>query len=132
MDAFFLALRVLLSLAAVLGAIWWLKRRLGGNASQAAAALTIVTRRTLGQKASVAVVDFNGRRLLLGVTDAAVNVLSEAAVPEPAADFGQALEKASEGSPGLPATTGDPLAGSVFAKATWKQFASAVSNGGPR
>jgi flagellar protein FliO/FliZ len=133
-DAFFLTLRALLALAAVFGLIWWLKRRVGAGLGQAGAVLTVVTRRPLGPKSSVAVVDFNGRRLLLGVSETAVNVLSEAQAPAP--DFSQALEKASDDSDqsddGSAAPATEPLAGSIFAKNTWRQFFVALNGGGPR
>lgn len=133
MDALFLTLRVVLALAAVFGLIWWLKRRVGSAVGQANAVLTVVTRRPLGQKSSVAVVDFNGRRLLLGVSETAVNVLSEA--PAPAADFKQALERASDdsedntGDGGSATPAAEPLAGSIFAQSTWKQFMVVLTGG---
>jgi flagellar protein FliO/FliZ len=127
-DALFLLLRVVLALAAVLGIIWYIKRRLGGS-GQTGPLLTVVTRRAVGQKASVAVVDFDGRRLLLGVTDSAVNVLIDGPMPKGDADFSKALERASDGD-NKPADGEEPLAGSIFSKNTWKQFAVAVNNGG--
>ena len=93
MDALILGLRVFVALGAVLGLMWLLQRRLGKGTGRRRAdrALTIVSRQSVGQKASVVVVDASGQRFLLGVTEHAVNVLhtgdipaeaEEAAVPE--------------------------------------------------
>lgn len=137
MEDLLLALRVLLALAVVLGAIFWLRRRVGAKVGKDNS-LTLVARRNISPKASVAVVDFDGRRLLLGVTDTAVNVLTD--VPQPlAARFDAALEKASAGIPAgaaSPAPTAaaedqNPLAGSIFARSSWTSMA-AVLNGGKK
>lgn len=136
MEDLLLAARVLLALAAVVGAIFWLNRRVGAKVGKGNTSLTLVSRRSLGQKASVAVVDFDGRRLLLGVTDAAVNVLSD--VPQPAAaQFEAAMEKASrnDGEPkadsaaAAPGAEQGPLAGSIFAKSSWTSMAAVISGG---
>jgi flagellar protein FliO/FliZ len=93
MDSLILGLRVLVALGAVLGLMWFLQRKLGKGTGRRRAdrALTVVSRQSVGQKASVVVVDAAGQRFLLGVTDHAVNVLhtgeippevEEAAVPE--------------------------------------------------
>lgn len=86
MDALILGLRVVVALGAVLGLMWLLQRRLGKGTGRRRAdrALTIVSRQSLGQKASVVVVDAAGQRFLLGVTEHAVNVLhTEDIPPEP-------------------------------------------------
>lgn len=83
MDALILGLRVVVALGAVLGLMWFLQRRLGQGAGRRRAdrALTIVGRQSLGQKASVVVVDAAGQRFLLGVTEHAVNVLHTGDIP---------------------------------------------------
>lgn len=83
MDALILGLRVVVALGAVLGLMWFLQRRLGQGAGRRRAdrALTIVSRQSLGQKASVVVVDAAGQRFLLGVTEHAVNVLHTGEIP---------------------------------------------------
>ncbi|MGO4807235.1 flagellar biosynthetic protein FliO [Arthrobacter sp. 2MCAF15] len=83
MDALILGLRVVVALGAVLGLMWLLQRRLGKGTGRRRAdrALTIVSRQSLGQKASVVLVDAAGQRFLLGVTEHAVNVLHTGDIP---------------------------------------------------
>lgn len=111
MDTAVLVLRTVLSLAAVLGLIWYAGRKLndsangqGGDGFLArlvsgaggtrrtgrrggpAVTVTVVARQVLGAKASLAVVDVGDQRLVLGVTEGGVNVLSTQTIPaeEPA------------------------------------------------
>ncbi|WP_336857786.1 flagellar biosynthetic protein FliO [Sinomonas albida] len=82
MDQLILGLRVLVSLAAVLGLMWVLARRLRrGTASPKAKALSVVSRQTVGPKASVVLVDTDGRRFLLGVTEHGISVLHSGEAP---------------------------------------------------
>ncbi|WP_084784414.1 flagellar biosynthetic protein FliO, partial [Arthrobacter sp. Hiyo1] len=85
MDSLILGLRVLVALGAVLGLIWVLQRRLlKGKAKgrrRANTTLTVVSRQSVGQKASVVVVDAGDKRFLLGVTEHAINVLHSSDVP---------------------------------------------------
>lgn len=84
MDSLILGLRVVVALGAVLGLIWVLQRRLGKGPGRrrADATLSVVSRQSVGQRASVVVVDAGGQRFLLGVTDHAVNVLHTGEIPE--------------------------------------------------
>ncbi len=77
MDTVFLALRVIVSLAVVLGVLWYLQKKLSkrGVGRAAGKAITLVGRQAIGPKASVAVVEIEGRRLVLGVTEHRVTVL---------------------------------------------------------
>jgi flagellar protein FliO/FliZ len=121
MDALILGLRVVVALGAVLGLMWFLQRRLGKGTGRRRAdrALTIVSRQSLGQKASVVVVDAAGQRFLLGVTEHTVNVLHTGDIPpEPEeipvpavsrslGDFARVLAEARPGgapadAPGIP------------------------------
>ena len=83
MDTLIVALRVVLSLGVVFGLLWYLQRRLvkGGRTKLSANLVTVVGRANVGQKASVVVVDVDGRRLVLGVTEHAVSVLHGANAP---------------------------------------------------
>ncbi len=86
MDSLILGLRVLLSLAAVFGLMWLAYRRLGrGTAAVRAGSLNVVARQAVGAKASVVLVDTDGKRFLLGVTEHGITVLhtAEASEPEP-------------------------------------------------
>ena len=132
MDTLFLALRVLLSLAAVLGIIWYAQRRLSkGTRSKANKAITVVGRQGIGAKASVAVIEMDGKRFLLGVTEHQVTILHTADAPvAPAEAFSAALE-AETGEAPAPVKTAalepakGPLAGSILSPDTWRRaFAS--------
>lgn len=91
METLFVALRVLLSLGAVLALLWLLQRRFarGGagakGKARTAASLAVVGRQNVGPKASVVVVEHDGNRFLLGVTEHGVNVLHTAAIAPDAA-----------------------------------------------
>lgn len=83
MDAVVLGLRVLLSLGVVLALLYVLHRRvskLNGNRA-GAGLLSVVARQGIGAKASVVVLDAEGTRFYLGVTDQSVAVLHSTAVP---------------------------------------------------
>lgn len=83
-SALVLGLRVLVSLACVLGLIWFAHRRLAGTPAvrrQRAATLSVVGRQSLGGKNGLALVDVAGRRLLLGVGEQGVRLLTEIEVP---------------------------------------------------
>lgn len=78
MDTVFLALRVVVALGAVFGALlfahrWITKGRPGSKPRNKQ--IEVVARQGLGAKAGIAVVDAGGRRYLLGVTEHAVTVL---------------------------------------------------------
>ncbi|NJC21241.1 flagellar protein FliO/FliZ [Arthrobacter pigmenti] len=83
MDAVILALRVLLSLAVVLGLLWYMHRRIsrsqrrGGKVSP----VNVVARHGISPKASVVIVEAEGQRFLLGVTEQSVNVLHTSDAP---------------------------------------------------
>jgi flagellar protein FliO/FliZ len=77
-DTVFLALRVVVALGAVFGALlfahrWITKGRPGSQPRNRQ--IAVVARQGLGAKAGIAVVDAGGRRYLLGVTEHAVTVL---------------------------------------------------------
>jgi flagellar biogenesis protein FliO len=77
-DTVFLALRVIVSLGAVFGALWaghrWITKGRPGLRLQAKA-ISVAARQGLGAKAGVAIVEADGRRYLLGVTEHSVTVL---------------------------------------------------------
>ena len=132
MDTVFLALRVILSLAAVFGIIWYAQRKIGkGLRAKQGNTITVVGRQGVGAKASVAVIDVDGKRFLLGVTEHSVNILHTSDTPEaPAEAFSRVLTEeggnveAGAVIPRLPQST-SPLAGSILSADTWRRaFAS--------
>jgi len=134
MDTLFLALRVLLSLAAVLGVIWYAQKKISkGTKARQGKTITVVGRQGVGAKASVAVIDVDGKRFLLGVTEHAVSILHTSDAPAaPAEAFAAALETESPGAPAAIAAAksirppgSSPLAGSLLSADTWRRaFAS--------
>ncbi len=97
MDTALLGLRVALSLACVLGLIWFAGRKLQGAAgvrTQRTVPLSVLSRQTLGKGAGVALVDVAGRVLLLGVGEHGVRVLTEVDVPgSPSVRSGEVREE---------------------------------------
>jgi flagellar protein FliO/FliZ len=107
-DTVVVGLRVVLSLGVVLALLWVLQKRLvkGGRAgTRATSQVSVVARQGVGAKASVVVVDVEGERLVLGVTESSVTVLAAAdrpvdvgaltLVPEPtAAEAGPEAQEA--------------------------------------
>ena len=88
MDTVVVGLRVVLSLGVVLALLWVLQKRLvkGGRAgTRATSQVSVVARQGVGAKASVVVVDVEGERLVLGVTESSVTVLAAADRPVDAA-----------------------------------------------
>lgn len=85
MDTALLGLRVALSLACVLGLIWFAGRRLQGTGvvrKQRTVPLSVLGRQSLGKGAGIALVEVAGRVLLLGVGEQGVRLLTEVDVPE--------------------------------------------------
>ena len=148
MDTLLVAVRVLLSLAAVVGLLWFLQRRItkGTVSSRATKLVNVVTRQPLAQKASVVVIDVDGKRFLLGVTEHSVTVLDATEVPvlDTAAAFESALTEA-EAAPSVRRSAATPiplpqqfdprtslprklgaLDGSILSLSTWKRAAVAL------
>lgn len=156
METFLAGLRVVVSLGVVVALLWVLQRRLtrGSRASGAAKPVRIVTKQAISPKASVVIIDVDGTRLLLGVTEHAVSVLQTTDAPveaEPAAQPSSAAAFATTMSSVLPAKAkpaartnpelapvaafnggaqpGGVLAGSILSPATWKQLVSVFRQG---
>lgn len=122
METFLAGLRVVVSLAVVVGLLWMLQRRLtrGSRASGVAKPVRIVTKQAISPKASVVIIEVEGTRLLLGVTEHAVSVLQTSDAPA-------ALEAAVEtSSPAASATAFAATLSAVTApKATTAKTATA-------
>lgn len=86
MDTLFVGLRVVVSLAAVLGLLWFIQRKVAktGRVTRQAKHVTVVARQGISGKASVAVVDVEGVRYVLGVTEQSVSVLGSGEAPQDA------------------------------------------------
>ena len=154
MDTVLVALRVALSLAAVLGLLWVLQRKLtkGTLGGRTPNLVTVVGRQGVGQKASVVVVDIEGHRFVLGVTEQTVSVLHDGQAPTDAAghhagtDFARELDVAT-GAARAASHAGEALTpplilrprrdraapsrigGSILSPATWQQTAAALRQG---
>jgi flagellar protein FliO/FliZ len=146
-----LVLRVVFSLAAVLGLMFFLariaSRRMGGSN---ASVVRLVGRQSLGRTSSVAVVAVGGRTLVLGVTEAGVRLLTELEADEvewpapasqgvPADDPSTATSLPAQGR-AVPRhlrdagpATGLLPHGSVLSVKTWQQaWQAASARGGPQ
>jgi len=146
METVVVGLRVALSLGIVLALLWFLHRRITRGSKQRgpAAAITVLGKQAVGQKASVVVVDADGMRFVLGVTENNVTVLHSAESPEavtPAAAFAEVLTAVPSATvtglkPTVAASTAKDLesalvkpgalGGSILSPATWRQAASAL------
>jgi len=91
METLFLALRVLVALGAVLGLIWFVQRKVTRGSKKSAIAsrfgggakrpIQVLGSHRLTAKASITVVEIDGVKLVLGVTEQGISVLE----PAPAA-----------------------------------------------
>jgi flagellar protein FliO/FliZ len=156
METLFLALRVIVALAVVLAIIWVVQRRLGKGASlrRAKNVVSVVGRTSIGPKATVAVVEVEGARLVLGVTEHGISVLHELdAAAAPDAAFARELSavtalpaRAPAPRPATPAPRPatpaprpakaaprpapggavSPLAGSILSPDTWRAASTAL------
>jgi flagellar biogenesis protein FliO len=89
-DTLVIALRVALSLGVVLVLMWVLHRRMAkgpfgktGTRGRRSASVEVVGRQGIGGKASVVVVDVEGERLVLGVSEHGVSLLTSGQAPAP-------------------------------------------------
>ncbi len=134
MDSLILILRVLLAMGAVLVVLVLAHRyaRRTVGAATGEKLLTVLARQGVGSKASVVVVETGGQRLLLGVTEQSVTVLSTSDAPAPetaeqgAEAFSRALHQATAGKHRSPAPTG-----SILSPAALKQVLT-IGLGGPK
>lgn len=81
MDTLILAVRVGLSLAAVLGLMWWLSRRMQSSTlmrRRRCETLSVLGRQQLGGKSGVALIEASGRRLVIGYGEQGVTLLHDA------------------------------------------------------
>lgn len=132
-----LFLRVVFSLGAVLGLMWFLarmaSRRMGGTH---ASVVRLVGRQSVGRTASVAVVAVGERMLVVGVTENGVRLLTEldadeVHLPNDAVSSGSQDDRHFTTADSTSATGVVPQ-GSVLSAKTWKQaWQAATTRGGP-
>ncbi|PVU83395.1 hypothetical protein DDP54_10735 [Cellulomonas sp. WB94] len=105
-SGFLLLLRVALSLACVVGLIWFAGRRLSGTQARrtpAGPTMRVVGRQALGRHAGVAVVAIGNRRLLLGYGEQQVTMLTELSPVIEPGPLPVAARSAAAAPAGLPA-----------------------------
>lgn len=156
MENFFLLLRVVISLAAVFGLLFYLRKRIlprfgTPNTNQ----VNVVERQSIGPKSSVVLLDVQGRRYLLGVGESSINVLDSFEAPEPpvvdsataesiegsaeqrSQSFAATLQKLTGAAPSATLSHGEraavdpssPLAGSILSAQTWRSAWAALKAG---
>ena len=147
MDTFWLVLRVVVSLAVVLGLIWALARvrkRVGPAGSDV---VTVMSKIPVTKKGSVLLVKAGEQTLLLGATDTQISLLASVELPEEEqeakeertpVDIQSLMEQIHPGhAPAAiaadPASIGrasnrsgsgndGPLSGSILSPSTWRQL----------
>ena len=77
MDQVLLAIRVIVSLAVVIGLMWAISRLTKGRTTTKGVPLEIVSRAAVGKKASVIVLRIGERGLVVGVTEHSMSLLAE-------------------------------------------------------
>ncbi len=136
MDTLAIALRVLVTLGVIIAVLWWVQRRVtkGKRGARRGNAVTVVGRQGVGSKASVVVVDVDGTRFVLGVTERAVNVLHSGDSPADAEvtrlapvrqTFAKSLERVEE--PVVVEGAATPAAGAVKTGTSDRQDADYLS-----
>ena len=159
METLFVALRVLVVLGVIVTVLWLVQRRVTKGRTSGRGrrgnAVTVVGRQGVGPKASVVVVDVDGNRFVLGVTERQVSVLHTSdrpqdadvtplvRVPEaPVAEARTGTDDAQASTSSTSTTTrqdadfltaqgraslfDEALKGSILSPATWRQASSAV------
>lgn len=118
MDVAVTALRVVVSLAVVLGLIWFLARsarRRGLGNSVDVQRFSVVARHSLGRNAGVAVVRIGDEALVLGVTEQSVQLLARTPVSEVMATAAAPAAAVAERVDLVAATTAGHDAGALAA-----------------
>lgn len=128
-----LALRVVFSLIAVLGLMWFLARvasnRLGGPR---ASVVRLVGRQSLGRTSSVAVVAVGERLLVVGVTESGVRLLTELDADEIEVPSLATTDSCADDATRAASARLLPH-GSVLSTQTWRQaWHAATTRGGPQ
>jgi len=134
MDELLLVGRVLLSLACVVGLIWYLARRLGARRpvrDDREPTVRVVDRQALTRGSGVAVVAVGNRRLLVGFAEQQVTMLTELRpVAEPVAWATGTTGDVPTPHEAPAAETARPaaLSGSVLSPQTWRATLRALQD----
>jgi flagellar protein FliO/FliZ len=131
-DTLLLAARVGLSLAAVLGLMWWLSRRMQSSTllrRRRRENLTVLGRQQLGGKSGVALIEASGRRLVIGYGEQGVTLLHDAGdAPDEEEDHASSAPRAEDLDGELMSLTGpDALDASPVSRAAFAAHAPARS-----
>lgn len=111
MDTLFTIVRVIISLAVVSGLLWFAQRKSRKwTKRQSGPVVTVVGRHSLGGKARVVVVEADGTRFVLGVTEGGVSVLKsrDADAPEAVATPAESAAEPALSAPGQSAPAPSP------------------------
>jgi flagellar protein FliO/FliZ len=134
-DTLGLVLRLVLSLAAVVGLMWVAARVMRGQLTRGqGGALEVVARQQVGRGASIAVVRVADQALVLGVTENKVTLISAADLGAVQAAQATAEEERiavrspvdADGVRSRPGESGGRLQGSIVSPATWKQAVDVI------
>ncbi|QNE36274.1 flagellar biosynthetic protein FliO [Leifsonia shinshuensis] len=134
MDTLFTALRVAVSLALIIGLIWFVQRRSAKwSRKRSKRPITVIGRQSLGGKSRVVIVEADGTHFVLGVTDSSVVVLKSRELDTFADALAELeLEQAErvEPTPGVePASTPEPtptFAQAITSPDTWRRAAQSL------
>lgn len=121
------ALRLVLSLAVVVGLMLLIARWVGRRYQTTGSVMDVLHRQPLSRGASVVVVSTAGRGLVLGVTEHQVSLLAEVdpedlALPEPDIATVEVEDPDGVARPATPAAPAAGLNGSVLSPQAWRQL----------
>jgi flagellar protein FliO/FliZ len=139
-DTLFTALRVAVSLALIIGLIWFVQRRSAkwSRARSSKRPISVIGRQSLGGKSRVVIVEADGTHFVLGVTDSSVVVLksrrldtfADALAAEDTVEPGP-MEEADPAEAPSPVPALSPVPAPSFAQAitspeTWRRAAQSL------
>lgn len=110
--------RVVLSLAAVFGLLWYFQKRVARGARGQERLITVVSKQGITPKAAIVTLDTEGRRFVIGVTEQSMTVIYETDAPEPKPE--------PAGAPVADKPSWEAVSGSILDPKAWKQAAQVV------
>lgn len=123
MDDVFTVLRVVVSLAVVVGIIWFVQKKFvrANRTKSRKRPISLVARQSVGRNSSIAVVEFQGKQFLLGITEHGISVLDSMADAGAGAVTRTTLEEPTTPEPTVRAIK------SVTRRASSKEFAAVLT-----